>query len=105
MKRLTLLRHAKSSWKDLSQPDAVRPLNGRGKRDAPEMGLRFAQRYPDLDYVMITSPAQRAMSTARLFAEFARGLEQELDFEREGRVASEIAANLADDPRVVVGVE
>ena len=71
MKRLTLVRHAKSSWKDLSQPDAVRPLNGRGKRDAPEMGLRFAQRYPDLDYVMITSPAQRAMSTARLFAEAA----------------------------------
>lgn len=71
MKRLTLLRHAKSSWKDLSQPDADRPLNGRGKRNAPEMGTRFSERYPDTDYVMISSPALRALSTARLFAEAA----------------------------------
>ena len=69
MKRLTLLRHAKSSWKDLSQPDIERPLNNRGKRNAPEMGLRFAKRYPEVDYVMISSPAKRAVSTARLFAE------------------------------------
>ena len=69
MKRLTLLRHAKSSWKDLSQPDSERPLNNRGKRNAPEMGLRFAKRYPEVDYVMISSPAKRAVSTARLFAE------------------------------------
>ena len=71
MKRLTLLRHAKSSWKDLSQPDADRPLNGRGKRNAPEMGIRFSERYPEADYMMISSPARRAVSTARLFAEAA----------------------------------
>ena len=71
MKRLTLLRHAKSSWKNLSQPDADRPLNGRGKRNAPEMGLRFSERYPEVDYVMVSSPARRAVSTAQLFAEAA----------------------------------
>jgi predicted unusual protein kinase regulating ubiquinone biosynthesis (AarF/ABC1/UbiB family) len=38
----------------------------------------------------------------RLFAEFAAGLREELDFVHEARVAHEIAANLAHDPRVVV---
>ena len=37
-----------------------------------------------------------------LFAEFSRGLQEELDFEREARVAAEIAANLAGEERVVV---
>ncbi len=71
MKRLTLLRHAKSSWKDLSLPDADRPLNKRGKRNAPEMGLRFAKHFPEGGYRMVSSPAKRAISTARLFAEAA----------------------------------
>lgn len=38
----------------------------------------------------------------RLFDEFAAGLRDELDFEREARIAGEIAGNLADDPRIVV---
>jgi predicted unusual protein kinase regulating ubiquinone biosynthesis (AarF/ABC1/UbiB family) len=37
-----------------------------------------------------------------LFAEFAKGLEEELDFEREARVASEIATNLASDRQILV---
>lgn len=37
-----------------------------------------------------------------LFAEFRDGLLEELDFEREARVATEIAANLADDPQIAV---
>ena len=69
MKHLTLLRHAKSSWKDLSLPDADRPLNKRGKRNAPEMGVRFAQQYPKADIHLVSSPAKRAITTARLFAE------------------------------------
>jgi predicted unusual protein kinase regulating ubiquinone biosynthesis (AarF/ABC1/UbiB family) len=43
-----------------------------------------------------------AASRARLFDEFAAGIAEELDFEREARVASEIAANLAGDAQVVV---
>ncbi|HEX5067187.1 MAG TPA: AarF/UbiB family protein [Myxococcota bacterium] len=39
---------------------------------------------------------------ARLFAEFAAGLREELDFEREARVAAEIARNLAANPRIAV---
>jgi ubiquinone biosynthesis protein len=43
-----------------------------------------------------------AVDRGRLLAEFAAGLREELDFEREARVASEIAENLAHDARVVV---
>jgi hypothetical protein len=43
MKLLSLVRHAKSSWKDAQISDFDRPLNKRGKRDAPRMGRRFAQ--------------------------------------------------------------
>ena len=68
MRRLTLFRHAKSSWKDLSLPDADRPLNKRGKHNAPEMGARFAVEYPGADFHLVSSPAKRALTTARLFA-------------------------------------
>lgn len=49
-------------------------------------------------------PARRGArrDRARLFAEFAAGLREELDFEREARVAEEIARNLAADARIVV---
>ena len=66
-KRLALLRHAKSSWKDPSLEDYHRPLNKRGERDAPMMGRRLLARgaRPSL---IITSPAKRARRTARLIA-------------------------------------
>ena len=41
MKHLYLVRHAKSSWSDTSLPDFDRPLNDRGKKDAPEMARRL----------------------------------------------------------------
>ena len=68
MKTLVLIRHAKSSWKDASLADRDRPLNDRGKRDAPEMGRRLAVwgGPPDL---IVSSPAARALATARVIAE------------------------------------
>jgi phosphohistidine phosphatase len=68
MKILTLIRHAKSSWKDPSLPDWDRPLNNRGRRDAPMMGERLAGReaYADL---MISSSAVRAVMTTEAIAE------------------------------------
>lgn len=67
MKELILVRHAKSSWKDPTLRDHDRPLNKRGKRDAPEMGERLARsgRDPDL---MVSSSAVRALDTARAIA-------------------------------------
>lgn len=67
MKLLTLIRHAKSSWKEPGMEDVLRPLNGRGKRDAVTMGQRLASRgfMPDL---LLSSPAKRARATAKRIA-------------------------------------
>lgn len=67
MKTLTLVRHAKSSWKDTRLSDRERPLNKRGKRDAPVMGERMIGHgiRPSL---IISSPAKRAWSTAKIIA-------------------------------------
>ena len=68
MKTLTLVRHAKSSWKDTSLADRDRPLNKRGEQDAPEMGRRIvaAGIRPSL---IVSSPAVRAWTTARIIAD------------------------------------
>ena len=68
MKTVYLLRHAKSSWANNLLTDKERPLNQRGLRDAPAMGARFAARGESVELV-VSSPAERAQSTARLFAE------------------------------------
>lgn len=69
MKRtLLLMRHAKSSWEDSDLPDSRRPLNKRGKRDAPMMGERLKEAGYRCD-CMITSPAVRAYDTAKAVAE------------------------------------
>ena len=68
MKRLYLIRHAKSSWAEPGLRDFDRPLNNRGKLDAPFMGMRLADQgiRPDL---MLASPAKRARKTAKCIAE------------------------------------
>jgi phosphohistidine phosphatase len=68
MKTLILVRHAKSSWDDITQKDIDRPLNERGKKDAPEMAKRLKERDIKID-MFVTSPAKRAKKTAKLFAE------------------------------------
>ncbi|HHC71838.1 MAG TPA: histidine phosphatase family protein [Thiotrichales bacterium] len=67
MKRLILMRHAKSSWRDVSLSDFQRPLNKRGMRDAPEMGRRLHRRRLIPDRIL-SSSAERAWSTALLVA-------------------------------------
>jgi len=68
MKTLLLVRHAKSSWEYPGLTDFERPLNQRGHHDAPMMGKLLKEKniLPDL---IISSPAMRAISTARHFAE------------------------------------
>ena len=67
MKRLLILRHAKSSWKDPDLSDHDRPLNKRGRHDAPLIGklLKDEDLKPD---VIVSSPAIRAKKTAELVA-------------------------------------
>ncbi|NOQ18891.1 MAG: histidine phosphatase family protein [Desulfobacterales bacterium] len=67
MKTLYLVRHAKSSWKYPNLDDFERPLNKRGRKNAPFMGriLKKLKVAPDL---VISSPASRAAMTARMIA-------------------------------------
>ena len=67
MKTLILVRHAKSSWDEAGLSDSERPLNERGKRDAPEMAARLRKRGLTIDK-LVSSPAERAFRTARYFA-------------------------------------
>jgi phosphohistidine phosphatase len=66
-KTILLIRHAKSSWENFSIKDFDRPLNDRGKRDAPVMAKRLLDKGIAID-AFIASPAKRARKTAELFA-------------------------------------
>ena len=68
MKTLYLVRHAKSSWKYPRLDDFERPLNKRGRSNAPFMGsiLKKLKVAPD---IIISSPANRAATTARIIAD------------------------------------
>jgi phosphohistidine phosphatase len=81
MKTLLVLRHAKSSWREAELADHDRPLNKRGKRDAPRMGelMRAEGLLPDL---ILTSSARRALTTAELVAE-ASGYDGEIQVSRD----------------------
>lgn len=68
MKTLLLVRHAKSSWAIEGQEDFDRPLNDRGKKDAPVMARRVQEKVNWID-LFVSSPAKRAIKTAKLFAE------------------------------------
>jgi phosphohistidine phosphatase len=67
MKKLFIIRHAKSSWDNMDLRDFDRPLNERGLKDAPYMGKRLKEHgiHPDL---MVSSPAVRALATCRALA-------------------------------------
>ncbi|MCA9517985.1 MAG: histidine phosphatase family protein [Myxococcales bacterium] len=61
-RRLILMRHAKSSWKHAGLADHERPLNHRGKRDAPRVARALLARgwAPG---AVVTSSAERAIAT------------------------------------------
>jgi phosphohistidine phosphatase len=67
MRTLTLIRHAKSSWKDSTLSDFDRPLNKRGEKTAPMMGRLLRDMGISFELI-VSSPAVRAISTARLIA-------------------------------------
>ncbi|RKR85233.1 phosphohistidine phosphatase [Mucilaginibacter gracilis] len=67
MKRLMIVRHAKSDWDDASLSDFERPLNHRGKQAAPDMAARLLKDGIIPQY-LLSSPALRAKTTADIFA-------------------------------------
>lgn len=81
MKKVYLIRHAKSSWKDLALEDFERPLNKRGKSDAPLMGDKLHDKkvLPD---TILSSPAVRAKTTAEIIAKKI-GFEKKIVFKKD----------------------
>jgi phosphohistidine phosphatase len=72
MKTLLIIRHAKSSWENAIVNDMERPLNERGRRDAPAMAQRILGSGVRID-LFVSSPAKRAKTTAEYFIrEFGR---------------------------------
>jgi phosphohistidine phosphatase len=67
MKTLYLMRHAKSSWDFADLSDHDRPLNNRGRKDAPLMGRELMSREVAID-LLLSSSAVRALTTATLVA-------------------------------------
>lgn len=82
MKTVILVRHAKSDWSDASLSDFERPLNERGKRDAPVMAQRLKDKKIKLDAI-IASPAKRAAKTAKCFAEIFDIKKDKIDFKEK----------------------
>ena len=105
MKSILLIRHAKSSWDDISIDDKDRPLNDRGKRDAPMMAERLLDRKIEID-AFISSPAKRARKTAEVFSKaFGQGkkhveIKEELYEASENDFAS-VVENLPNELNIV----
>ena len=86
MKTLLVQRHAKSSWKHPEGSDHDRPLNKRGRRDAPRMG-RFVAAQGLRPDVIVASTARRARRTAEEVARHA-GCEGAVQLDRRLYLAS-----------------
>ncbi|WP_113653706.1 SixA phosphatase family protein [Pedobacter namyangjuensis] len=80
MKELIIIRHAKSDWGNSSLKDFDRPLNKRGMTNAPEMANRLVKQniIPDL---IVSSPALRAITTAKHFAQAWQIADKEIKLE------------------------
>ena len=81
MKTLLLVRHAKSSHAEPTISDHDRPLNQRGEKEAPQIGVHLAETDSAPDWIL-SSTALRARETARHLAE-ACGFTGTIDLRRE----------------------
>ncbi|MEM9918035.1 MAG: histidine phosphatase family protein [Bacteroidota bacterium] len=106
MKTVFFIRHAKSSWADSSLSDIDRPLNDRGRRDAPFMSRMLVGRGVKVDKI-ISSPANRAFSTAAYFADAFAIDRREILVKREiyeawGEEVISVIKSLKDDWQTVL---
>lgn len=102
MKKMILMRHAKSDWGDPSLADFDRPLNKRGLRAAPFMG-RYIAEHGHIPDTIVSSPANRALQTAELVKQQG-GFAPEIRFDERIYEASpnalrEVASELPDDAK------
>ena len=105
MKTLLLIRHAKSSWDHIALSDFDRPLNDRGKKDAPVMAKRIKERKIKID-LFLSSPAKRAKKTAENFIDVFGAKEKNLIlipslYEASTKNFFEVVENINDKNDVV----
>jgi phosphohistidine phosphatase len=105
MRTLYLLRHAKSSWKDVTLPDFDRPLKDRGRKAAKQIG-RYLTRAKLSDPLVLCSPAARTRETADIVLKHAN-LRVEVRFEERIYEASlrdlvQIVSEIPDDKQDVI---
>lgn len=103
MKILCLVRHAKSSWDNLEMRDLDRPLNERGKKNAPRMGKRLKEKRITPD-VMLSSPAERAIATCKVIAKALSFSEEKIKIDKRLYHANEdqilkVIQEIKDSPR------
>lgn len=103
MKILCLVRHAKSSWDNPELSDFDRPLNDRGKKNAPRMGKRLREKHVTPD-VMLSSPAERALTTCKELAKELHFSEEKIKTDKRLYHANEdqilkVVQELKDSPR------
>jgi phosphohistidine phosphatase len=102
---LYLLRHAKSSWKDASLRDFERPLKGRGRDAAEQIGKRLAAEKPHPQLV-ICSPAVRTRETADIVLK-SSNLKADITFDERIYEASlrdllQVIADIPGDKQVAM---
>lgn len=95
MKKLSLLRHAKSDWQDPATRDFDRPLNDKGKRVSHAVGQWVATQKICFDYI-IASPAVRVRETLDYFIK-GYGKKFDIDWDRKIYLAS--SATILDTVR------
>ncbi len=104
MKKLFIIRHAKSDQSFFGN-DFERPLNERGKADAPVMAKRLLEKIGNPD-ALVSSPAARAKRTAELFAETLHIPSKEIVFisalyHAQAEVFYEVVTGLPDEQETV----
>lgn len=104
MKKIVLLRHAKSSWADTSLDDHDRPLNARGKAAAPIIGewLAYRKHHPEM---ILCSSSVRTRETVTGMMQVVPGLPKPV-IERALYHASpgDLKQRLQDLPREVQSI-
>lgn len=99
MKKVFLMRHAKSSWKDANVPDHDRPVKKKGEKDVKAMAkmLKHKKHLPDL---ILCSSAERAKQTAVLFKK-ASSYEGKIEYNDKLYMAEvpDLIATLKESPK------
>ncbi|NIW80668.1 MAG: hypothetical protein GWN16_14940 [Calditrichae bacterium] len=82
MKMLYLVRHAKAVSRDLNLKDFDRALVKKGKNDAQKMAENFINHNSEVE-LLVSSPAKRALSTAKIFAKTLKYPSREIQLEEK----------------------